>query len=121
MLSENFPYGMVSRGQQHNQVSGQFLLAAYKAGDSTLARRVSTSLRKDLEQQLNYYHSLDEDKMAALSRESEMVDNLLRQVQQMEQYFKAPQTPLINPESSRTIINTPAVTIPDTQVIDNKK
>ncbi len=32
MLQENFPYGMVSRDQRHNQISGQFLLAAYKAG-----------------------------------------------------------------------------------------
>ena len=119
MLQENFPYGMASRGQQHNQVAGQFLLAAYKAGDSVLAKKVSSLLRRDLEQQLVYYASLSEDKMAALSRESEMADNLLKQVQQMEQYFKNP--PPINPESSKTIINKPIVTNQDTQVVDNKK
>ncbi|MBA2562945.1 MAG: DUF2723 domain-containing protein, partial [Chitinophagaceae bacterium] len=88
MLQENFAYGMVSRSQQHNQISGQFLLAAYKAGDTVLAEKVSSSLRKDLEQQLNYYNSLDEDKLASLSYESEVVTNLLKQLQQMEQYFK---------------------------------
>ncbi len=48
MLQENFPYGLVSRRQQQDQISGQFLLAAYKAGDTVLAKKVSESLRKDL-------------------------------------------------------------------------
>ena len=122
MLQENFPYGMVSRGQQHNQISGQFLLAAYKAGDSTLAKKVSSSLRKDLEQQVNYYNSLDENKMAALSRESDAVNSLLQQLQQMEQYFNNPQPPVINPEGAgSTIINNPGLRKKDTQVRDNKK
>jgi len=58
MLEENFPYGMVSRYQDHNQRSYEFLVAADQAGDSTLARKVATSLRKDLEQQKTYYLSL---------------------------------------------------------------
>jgi hypothetical protein len=120
MLQENFPYGMVSRSQQHNQISGQFLLAAYKAGDSALARKVSASLRKDLEQQMNYYASLDENKMAALSRENDITDNLLKQVQQIDMLFKSPQPSVLNPESSRTILNKPSLAKPDTQVKDNK-
>jgi len=111
---------MASRGQQHNQISGQFLLAAYKAGDSVLARKVSSSLRKDLEQQLNYYSSLDEDKMSALGRENEIADNLLKQVQQMEQYFRNPEPAIVNPESSKTILNKPSIIKVDTQVRDNK-
>ncbi len=123
MLQENFPYGMVSRGQQHNQISGQFLLAAYKAGDLSLAKKVSSSLRKDLEQQVNYYSSLDEDKMAALSRESDAVDGLLKQLQEMEQYFSMPQTaPAVNPEGGgKPLINNPQPRIKDTQVTDNKR
>jgi hypothetical protein len=109
MLQENFAYGMVSRSQQHNQISGQFLLAAYKAGDTVLAAKVSSSLRKDLEQQLNYYNSLDESKLASLSYESEVVTNLLKQLQQMEQYFKNPQPALINPEAGKPIINNPVI------------
>jgi len=50
MLQENFPYGLVSRHEQQDQISGQFLLAAYKCGDTVLAKKVSESLRKDLEQ-----------------------------------------------------------------------
>jgi hypothetical protein len=109
MLQENFAYGMVSRSQQHNQISRQFLLAAYKAGDTVLAAKVSSSLRKDLEQQLNYYNSLDESKLASLSYESEVVTNLLKQLQQMEQYFKNPQPALINPEAGKPIINNPVI------------
>ena len=41
MLQENFPYGLVSRSEQQDQISGQFLFAAYKAGDTVLAQKVS--------------------------------------------------------------------------------
>jgi hypothetical protein len=117
MLQENFPYGMVSRSQQHNQIAGQFLLAAYKAGDTVLAQKISSSLRKDLEQQINYYNSLDENKLQVLSYENELVNNLFKQLQQMEQYFKNPQ-PAINVESNTPVINNPPVVQPDTGVRD---
>jgi hypothetical protein len=58
MLPENFAYGMVSRFQQHNYISIQFLDACYKAGDTALAAKVNASVKKDLEQQLNYYAKL---------------------------------------------------------------
>jgi hypothetical protein len=117
MLQENFPYGMVSRSQQHNQISGQFLLAAYKAGDSVLAQKVAGSLRKDLEQQVSYYNSLDEDKQGALAYENQLVMNMLKEIQQMEQYFKS--AAQLNPETSPVITNSPKVK--DTQVHDKMK
>jgi Predicted membrane protein len=117
MLQENFPYGMVSRSQQHNQISGQFLLAAYKAGDSVLAQKVAASLRKDLEQQVSYYNSLDEDKQGALSYENQLVMNMLKEIQQMEQYFKTASQ--LNPETSPVITNSPK--LKDTQVHDKMK
>ncbi|MEO8412603.1 MAG: DUF2723 domain-containing protein [Ginsengibacter sp.] len=89
MLQQNFPYGLVSRREQQDQISGQFLLAAYKAGDTVLAKKVSDALRKDLEQQVTYFNSLDENKQAALSYENQIVQQLLQQLQGMEQYFKA--------------------------------
>ncbi|MEP6596934.1 MAG: DUF2723 domain-containing protein, partial [Ginsengibacter sp.] len=70
MLQENFPYGLVSRRQQHDQISGQFMLAAYKAGDSLLAKKVSDALRKELEQQVTYFNSLDENKQGSLAYEN---------------------------------------------------
>ncbi|CAN5197225.1 DUF2723 domain-containing protein [soil metagenome] len=137
MLQENFPYGMVSRRQQHNQMSAQFLLAAYTAGDTTLAHKVSASLRKDVLQQQAYYVSLGElpeqqltqvlisilqskteqDRYRAVSMLSDrqhtfwedMVTNLrLReQLQDWENHFKSTSA-TVSPEINDTIKNTPA-------------
>ncbi len=103
LLQENFPYGLVSRRQQQDQISGQFLLAAYKAGDTVLAKKVSESLRKDLEQQVAYFNSLDENKQQALAYENQIVQQLLQQLQGMEQYFKS--NPELNPETKNPVIN----------------
>jgi len=57
----NFPYGMTSnRGNQHNYFSYIFLQTCYEAGDTVLAKKVATSLLKDLHQQITYYKSLGE-------------------------------------------------------------
>lgn len=103
MLQENFPYGLVSRREQHDQISGQFLLAAYKSGDSILAKKVSEALRKDLEQQVTYFSSLDENKQVALTYENQVVQQLLQQLQGMEQFFKNPAS--LNPETRNPVIN----------------
>jgi hypothetical protein len=58
MAEENMPYGMVSRGNQHNWVSIQLIEAAYKADDQQLASKISTRVRKDLDEQLAYYANL---------------------------------------------------------------
>ncbi|MEO6668893.1 MAG: DUF2723 domain-containing protein [Ferruginibacter sp.] len=93
MLEENFPYGSVSRSQQHNQIAMQFLYAAYRAGDNVLAAKVARSLRKDMEQQVLYYQSLSDNRRDILSYEEERNDNLLKGLLQLEQQFKDP--PLI--------------------------
>ena len=54
MLEENFPYGMVSRNQQHNYISHLLVQAAYVAGDTVLAAKITRSLTKDLQQKLIY-------------------------------------------------------------------
>jgi hypothetical protein len=62
VLESNVPYGMTSnRGNFHNRVTMSFLLAAYEAGDVTLAQKVNISMKKDLEQQMKYYRSLGDD------------------------------------------------------------
>ena len=122
MLDENFPYGMVSRRQQHNQISSQFLLAAYKAGDSMLIKKVTASVRKDLEQQIAYFNALPESKQGSLSQENEMVQKLLMQLQQMDQYFKSPQS-ILNAENKGRITNNAPVSdsnIQDTNAVDKK-
>jgi hypothetical protein len=55
MLEENIPYGMVSRGNQHNWVSTQLTEAAYKADDQELAAKIGQKVRKDVDEQLAYY------------------------------------------------------------------
>ena len=108
MLEENFPYGMVSREQRHNYVSGQFLLATYKSGDTVLSTKVYASLRKDLEQQMIYMDAMaEQDKLGPLGQpggERERVMQLLQQLQQMEQFFKNPK-PTANPETQKQVIS----------------
>lgn len=63
MLEENFSYGQVSRGNQHNRNAMRFLAACYSADDKELAAKVLKGLRKDLNQQQDYYVSLGGGKM----------------------------------------------------------
>ena len=55
LLEENIPYAMVSRQNQHNTISVQFVEASYRAGDKKLAAKVSAALMKDISEQLAYY------------------------------------------------------------------
>jgi len=98
MNEDNIGYGMVSRYQQHNQIAMQLLYAAYKAGDTQLADKISKSLRKDMEQQVSYYQSLpDRMKTDAINQEEARNANLLRGLMSMDQQFKnQPKTELPN-------------------------
>jgi len=58
----NIPYGMTSnRGNMHNIYSLQFLEACYAADDLNLANKVAASLKKDLQQQMQYYQYLGDE------------------------------------------------------------
>ena len=58
---KSFPYGMTSnRGNQHNYFSYLFLQSCYAAGEMNLAKKVSSSVLKDLGQEIAYYKSLGE-------------------------------------------------------------
>ena len=126
MLQENFPYGMVSRGQQHNYVSILVLQAAYMCGDTVLAAKITKSVKKDLEQQLSYYASLDEDKGSVFdytdgrgrkSGDKNQAEQLLMQMQAFEQHFKNPAPQIENPVP----IKSPAVVTPPKQGDSPKK
>ncbi|MBX2938585.1 MAG: DUF2723 domain-containing protein [Ferruginibacter sp.] len=88
VAEENLPYAMVSRNQQHNTISLQFLYAAYKANDTALIKKVSSQLQKDMEQQQAYYQSLPDRMRDALAYEEERNDGLLRALFSLEQQFK---------------------------------
>jgi hypothetical protein len=68
LLEQNFPYAMVSRQNQHNTVTVQFLEAAYKSGDKKLAQKVSAALTKDLNEQMSYYAFLGNMSVAELTQ-----------------------------------------------------
>ena len=109
MLQQDFPYGMASRREQQDQISGQFLLAAYRVGDTTLAKKVSDALRTDLEQQVMYFNSLDQNRQQYQAYDNQIVTQMLQQLQGMEQYFTKPPAQAISPESTnKTIKNLPA-------------
>lgn len=87
ILEENMPYGMPSRGQQHNQISLQLVYAAYRAGDTALAQKITVRLRKDMEQQQAYYASLNDRRRNVLSNEEERNAGLLKALNSLEQEF----------------------------------
>ncbi|MGG9972792.1 glycosyltransferase family 117 protein [Ferruginibacter sp. SUN002] len=94
MLQENFPYGMVSRNQLHDYFSIQFMEAAYKAGDFTLANKVFESLKKDLQQQITYYSNLSDGAQEALADDAKQADRFLKGIEQMKQQYTNPQPPV---------------------------
>jgi hypothetical protein len=102
MLETNMPYGMASRGQQQNQFSLQMLLAAYKAGDTTLATKIGNAVKKDMEQQVSYYESLPDAKREAMRQEEERNLQLLRGLMQMQDQFTKPAPMMENPGGIKT-------------------
>ena len=117
MLQQNFPYGMASRGQQQDRISAQFLYAAYLAGDTVLAKKVADALRTDLEQQIMYFNSLNDDQQANLAYDNQIVQQTLQQLQAMEQHFTKPEQ-VISPENGNPVIKNIPVPKNDTQVHD---
>lgn len=87
MLQENFPYGMTSRNNWHNRTSLMFLDACYKAEDSVLAAKVEASIKKDLQQQIKYYNSLDEKNKDNISYEHQTAENYLSAISQMDSVY----------------------------------
>ncbi|HMF70818.1 MAG TPA: hypothetical protein VK616_05065, partial [Flavitalea sp.] len=74
----NLPYGMTTnRGNQHNAISSEFLRAAYMCGDYNLAKKITSSLKKDLRQQLYYYHAMGDESMT----DEQLAQNAYQQMQ----------------------------------------
>lgn len=104
ILQENFPYAMPSRRQQQNLITSEFLRAAYAAGDTVLAQKVSDALQKDLQQQITYFNSLNERQQQSLAYDNRVVTQILQQVIGMEQYMKP--NPM-DTEVMKPVINAP--------------
>jgi len=85
---KNMPYGMSSRyGNDCNEKSIYFASVAYQAGDVELGKRVAEAVKKDCEQQIAYYASLNEDQIGSVQNYEyqtarqmvEMIQNLIKQ------------------------------------------
>ncbi|MFT3847063.1 MAG: DUF2723 domain-containing protein [Lacibacter sp.] len=91
MKEQNMPYAMASRyGNDHNEKSYYFALAAFEAGDTELGKRILTEVKKDLEQQVTYYESiLEGDDQSASSYEYQMAKRLMQGIDDaMKQYVQ---------------------------------
>ena len=85
MLNEtNFPYGLTNRFNIHNRNSIVFMQACIQAGDAALAKKVSAAVKKDLQQQMQYYESLKGRKREFMEQEIYMAEELLSQLSQMD-------------------------------------
>jgi hypothetical protein len=127
MRSDNVPYGLVSRQNQHNMISAQLAEAAYKAGDAKLGDKIAGAVNKDLREQLAYYAylgdmSVQELMMAIQDIMTGKADNLsnrqrgmfidIRQSFALQEYLKNMETmyktaAMPSNESSGTIMNAP--------------
>ena len=87
ILQENLPYGMTSRNNNHNNVSLGFLESCYNVDARELAAKVSASIKKDLQQQQQYYASLDDVKKANLQYEYSTTQNLMNALNEMDKKY----------------------------------
>ncbi|MFM9020207.1 MAG: DUF2723 domain-containing protein, partial [Sediminibacterium sp.] len=107
MLNEsNFPYGLSNRFNIHNRNSLLFMQACLQAGDTALAKKVSAAMKKDLQQQMQYYESLKGSKREFMEQEIYMAEDLLGRLNQMD----APDTTnrIIIPGKAMRPVDSPA-------------
>ena len=96
MSQESFGYGMVSRGNMHNRTSLVFLEACYRAEDKPLAEKVYNSVKKDLEQQIKYYNTLEGKKADNMGEERRMAESYHKGLEDMKKNFEA--VKVVSPE-----------------------
>ena len=87
MDEENFGYGMASRGNMHNRNSLMFLEACYMAEDTALVKKVSTAVKKDLQQQIKFYNTLSGNKAEWMADEKRMSESYLEGLEKMKTIY----------------------------------
>jgi hypothetical protein len=87
MHESNFGYGLTSRGNLHNRNSLLFLEACYLAGDQALIQKVSAAVKKDLQQQVNYYNTLSGQKADNMAQEKQTAESYLQTLGQMQTMY----------------------------------
>jgi hypothetical protein len=95
----NMPYAMVGRRNSHNQTALIYLEAAYKAGNTALAEKVGTALRKDLADQKKYYDYMKSEKeefYQSVAQEDEINGYMMQVQDAIEKHYRAAaQSPII--------------------------
>lgn len=78
------PYGMASRyGNDHNEKSFYFGMAAIQSGDKELGKRVLNLVKKDCQQQSAYYASLNEGQIGPIQEyEYQMAEQLKGRIEE---------------------------------------
>ena len=94
-LQENFPYGLVSRGNMHNRTSLMLLDACYKAEHKPMIDKIAGALKKELAQEKAYFNSLPSGKAEQMSQEISELDQFMKNVEQMEQFYKQMAKPAV--------------------------
>ena len=73
-----------------------FLEACYRAEDKTLATKVYTSIKKDLEQQIKYYNTLEGKKAENMGEERRIAESYLKGLEDMKKNFEG--VKVVSPE-----------------------
>ncbi|MFL5786723.1 MAG: DUF2723 domain-containing protein, partial [Flavisolibacter sp.] len=90
--SDDLPYAMVSRDNMHNRISMLYLQAAYKAKDLSLANKLDQALRKDTNDQKNYYayvRNFREENYGPFANDDQQCDQLLNIMDQWKKEYNA--------------------------------
>jgi hypothetical protein len=84
ILQNNMPYAMISRGNEHNRSSLFLLEACYRAGNKTMAEKISKEMKTGLQQEIRYYASLTGNANAYMEYELQSAQSMLKDVGTME-------------------------------------
>ena len=102
-LQENFSYGQISRGNQHNRNSVMYLEACYRSDAKDLAAKVLKSVKTDLQQQLKFYNSLSERKAEWMAYDRKSTEDYLNAINQLEQLYAGKSA--VSPEGGVNLID----------------
>jgi hypothetical protein len=77
----------------HNQTSLMLVEAAYRAGDKALAEKITREVKKELQQEMQYYQAIGEKRADRMSFEVQRSQMLLQMLGQMEEVLNPKQGP----------------------------
>ena len=96
---ENFPYGLMSRGNMHNRTSLMLLDACYRAEHKTLAAKISAAMKKQFKEEKAYYESLSGKNAENMQQEKEELKQFMDNFDKLESAYKVVATPIITDTS----------------------